>query len=1111
MKKVLYYILLGCMLVAGLSACTDEPLMDGGGEIPEGETTLSAVINFKPFGEALTGKSRSAGNAIKTIDNLCVLFYADEGEGENKVQKLVNCQYYDANGFTVKDEPRTDTPSTSDKEHQAETSTPQATISGLVIPYGRYYVYVVANMGDLNENYSEAIQTPEGLKNIQLTWKYTPKESTSTPGDETETATKDETASGDETEKVKTNNQMFGYFTIQKEGESVSTSRPSDFDAPLLTIDKSVSTLHAWIRRAASKVTIAYDATNLRDNIRIYLKSVRIKDIPKKCLLGAENFVTDGSYPSSKLLDGETIDYTNGEQNYEKWPYLRKGDIYGLGNTTKEIDVEKQKKAHHAEDVEALYFYENMQGEGVAGTASDKRQDVTGSNKVISYPNGNTPPDGTEDTEPSKTGFKDAKPYGTYIEVEAYYYNGNAGDIGYGKIIYRFMLGKDDHLDYNAERNYHYKLTLRFNGNANDVDWHIDYEEEEPEIYLSNPYYISYLYNHGMTFPLKINTGGKTIEKVTAEITDNRWAPRNPGSFSYWSAMDLEGKNLWNGFLSLHKTVDTHLSLPAGETRYTIESNKSYYESEPKRGERTYIIPENLSVGTSYKNKGEGEKVEPDDEYTVTKEDENTFHLEVPMYTRAKQLIKGTAYTGNNPYIAYQRSAKVKFTVWFENQENAIDTLQKEIEIIQARRIVNPKGVYRSYDNKASFHAVLKVLEGEEQTGFVSLKSDGSWKAYVVAGDKNLVSLKPGSEDATLKDGVVYGRTDSYMDFHINFNPTVSVLEDESKYAIVRVEYNNYTCQHLIFIRRGYAPDDLLPGGAKWHTTNMVTETQEAATPLEEGSLFKFGNWDQPIAASNNVNPTTKGNYWINVKPDNFVAPGSTPLTLATSREATWSNITSQKSNGSGFGTESKVATVEDYAVLYKSNVIEQGYGVLYGDDATETLEDLNQVYGVDKVKGHGMRGCFVYNRDMTLGYTHSGKNVFFPIGASGYGHRKAKEDGMLRYSCGRTGYFLTNNEGTVSTPPSNGMYAGVGIDAAPLFYDLYMRPGAIYWAKERHTDIDFNEGGASTDGNNIVGWDFNYFTFDFYPIVPSNVWKTANNSEVENGSDACFIRCVDR
>lgn len=59
----------------------------------------------------------------------------------------------------------------------------------------------------------------------------------------------------------------------------------------------------------------------------------------------------------------------------------------------------------------------------------------------------------------------------------------------------------------------------------------------------------------------------------------------------------------------------------------------------------------------------------------------------------------------------------------------------------------------------------------------------------------------------------------------------------------------------------------------------------------------------------------------------------------------------------------------------------------------------------------------------------------------------------MLRYSCGRTGYFLTDDTGTTSVPPTSGMYAVVGIDAAPLFYDLYMRPGAIYWAKERDTD----------------------------------------------------------
>ncbi len=43
------------------------------------------------------------------------------------------------------------------------------------------------------------------------------------------------------------------------------------------------------------------------------------------------------------------------------------------------------------------------------------------------------------------------------------------------------------------------------------------------------------------------------------------------------------------------------------------------------------------------------------------------FHVQLPMYTRAKQLIKTTGYTGNNPYVAYQRRSEVKIVVTFTN------------------------------------------------------------------------------------------------------------------------------------------------------------------------------------------------------------------------------------------------------------------------------------------------------------------------------------------------------------------------------------------------------------------------------------------------------------
>lgn len=72
--------------------------------------------------------------------------------------------------------------------------------------------------------------------------------------------------------------------------------------------------------------------------------------------------------------------------------------------------------------------------------------------------------------------------------------------------------------------------------------------------------------------------------------------------------------------------------------------------------------------------------------------------------------------------------------------------------------------------------------------------------------------------------------------------------------------------------------------------------------------------------------------------------------------------------------------------------------------------------------------------------------------------------------------------------------------DTRPLFYDIYMRPGAIYWLK--------NEFGIDRDGDGEseiwpLGWDFNYFTFDFNFINTGDIYK-------ETTSDACFVRCVE-
>ena len=116
--------------------------------------------------------------------------------------------------------------------------------------------------------------------------------------------------------------------------------------------------------------------------------------------------------------------------------------------------------------------------------------------------------------------------------MEGYYISNTVANPGKGRIVYRFMLGKDTERDYNAERNFHYKLTLRFRGHANDVDWHIEYDEDKG-IYAPNPYFISYLYDHEMMLPLKIK--GKPVGKLKAEIVENNWGPHEAGSeFEYY-------------------------------------------------------------------------------------------------------------------------------------------------------------------------------------------------------------------------------------------------------------------------------------------------------------------------------------------------------------------------------------------------------------------------------------------------------------------------------------------------------------------------------------------------------------------------------------------------
>ena len=232
MKHFVRHIILFLMIVT-VTSCYDEFMKEE--IIGEGEHIRHAGFQTHVLGTEPDTGCRRCTEGYQQPD---VLLY-------DKNKNLI--ENWKIDGYTVSDENRSNTD--AENGSSAETTTKRATFKlPEEIGFGKYYMYAVANIPDLltDTAYSEAIQTVDGLKNIPLTW---------------------------DSENVANNGQMIGFFT--------KSSAPvlSAADESLIVNEKSVK-LHAWLRRAASKVTVAFDGSNLKEGVFIYIQSVQIKDIP---------------------------------------------------------------------------------------------------------------------------------------------------------------------------------------------------------------------------------------------------------------------------------------------------------------------------------------------------------------------------------------------------------------------------------------------------------------------------------------------------------------------------------------------------------------------------------------------------------------------------------------------------------------------------------------------------------------------------------------------------------------------------------------------------------------------------------------------------------------
>lgn len=893
MKLKYHYLIYVFVSLLLFSSCEDDYDFSDG-VIGEGEANVSATVTFYPLTSALDNESRkpTAGNAIKSINTLSVIVY----NSKNELVKVINglektaTITQDGNEKMPSDITQVET-ATDTIGRQAEAKTAKAAFD-LNLPYGKYYLYAVANMGTISD---EMAETPAKIKDLILEWK---------PDD------------------IAANNQMFGYFTLGGEENEASAG----FNAHPIVVNRNDMAIHAWIKRAASKVTIAFDPSGLHNDVWIYVHKVTIKDIPKYCKLGADNsphnadsLIADGAdiiYDSNGIIEGDT-DPNPTILDFSKWLKLAKGS--GI------------KGSDHSETAPALYFFENMQGDYPDQKRYDKRMD----------------PDKIGTVKPGQDEWKDNVPYGTYIEVEAYYVSSNIKDVTNGKIIYRFMLGKNITYNYNAQRNHHYKLTLGFRGFANQPDWHIVYEEEDPSINTPWPYYVPYMYNQKTIYPIRL-VG--TPEEMQVEIIENNWAPFDPNQSDSVPPATVNAINNWSTFrwnktvyenrsngiigdgtfkYGLHKetitrvpgkTTDQITRTPpfVGFLALQVVGNNineiptNLFNNEKPGDNYFFSHPDDMTALENYYNgKGNGNTLnqglrkftkadlEPgthgsgNNAYTVIKNDDDSRTIMLPLWTRQASMIQISGFTGNNPYETYQRKATLRIRTKFQKATGSSVWKIVDKDIKQVRRLVNPKAVWRRHDNTEAFNVKLMRHTSPSQSDFDAFRSDGTWKAYVEVDPGDMVKLSPNGQSYARGD-TIFGDTDTPIDFIINFNKGITL--GTTRCAIVTVLYHSFTCIHKIFVRQGYrTPVAIVDNGAKWSSFSLrscnaatpfgwqgdpndpdsYVEAVLTAAPLTLGTLFKKGNYADGIRVKNNFPAEIGGDNLLPLTPI-----GDSPLRL---------------------------------------------------------------------------------------------------------------------------------------------------------------------------------------------------------------------------------------
>ena len=231
-------------MVVILAGCTDD-FIDEPVDIPDAEVELKGEVIFKPLipMAVQTRAEAPEGGKYKGIKSLYAFFFDSEGKTITEYSGNVDFTPAPSEGST--------------HEHVTFTKKIQA---------GRYYVYALANISEEQKSGLENITSIETLRSFKVYWN----------------------------DDIAKDLEMFGVFR-QDGAETVPDNEGFEADE-LLAITPNTNSIHSWVRRAVSKVTVDFDGTNLKEGVTVYIKNAVLKDVPDSAFLGKPSAVGMTTY-----------------------------------------------------------------------------------------------------------------------------------------------------------------------------------------------------------------------------------------------------------------------------------------------------------------------------------------------------------------------------------------------------------------------------------------------------------------------------------------------------------------------------------------------------------------------------------------------------------------------------------------------------------------------------------------------------------------------------------------------------------------------------------------------------------------------------------------------